>query len=547
METVVVVASYFLCALMGAAVTAASLPFVHILQLESYQGRMYLKWMGRHIGSDFVPCLFAGGVALVLRASYVLFYSANPVIAKICYSAADFVYIAMLALLYYSYIKHLQVKPLVYTGRVKRLLVAEWVLATLFSAMFFVNLSKESGGWGEYLAPFAVRYLPGLLLPLFVLLPYGLLYPVEEGVKRYYFNDAKKRLAKNPDMIRIGITGSFGKTGTKYALGEILSNKYNVLITPGSYNTPMGVTRVIREQLKEEHKVFVAEMGARYKGDIRELCRLVKPEFGIITAVGKQHLETFGSLDNIIQTKSELIRGLGEDGCAFLNGDDENCRKIYEQSTLNERYLYGTQGEDLFMRAGEIHTGPEGSSFTLTAENGESVCCKTKLLGRHNILNLTGAAACAYRLGMPLEEIALGIAKAEPVEHRLQLIPGAVTVIDDAFNANPLGSREALNVLASFEGKKRVIVTPGMVELGAEEKELNREFGRHIARCADIALIVGKTHADPICEGLLAAGFPQENLIRVPTLAKATELLPTYATPGSVVLFENDLPDNYAE
>ena len=132
------------------------------------------------------------------------------------------------------------------------------------------------------------------------------------------------------------------------------------------------------------------------------------------------------------------------------------------------------------------------------------------------------------------------------MEHRLQLIPGAVTVIDDAFNANPVGAREALNVLASFPGR-RICVTPGMVELGEEEAELNRAFGRHMAACTDIAIVIGKAHADPICEGILEAGFPETCLVRAASLAEATEKLPAYTEPGCVVLFENDLPDNYRE
>lgn len=539
--------AYALAALMGAAVTAASLPFVHIMQLESYQGRMYLRWLSRHIVSDFMPGLVAGLAALLLRAGAA--FLGESALSRICYAAADYVYVLMLASLCYAFLRKKHIKPLVYTGRVVRLLVAEWTLAFCFSSVFFVRLfswSFTTIGWWPYLWPFLIRYAPGMLLPLFVLLAACVMYPVESAVKRWYFNDAKHKLAAREDLVKIGITGSFGKTGTKYALEAMLKKKYEVLITPGSYNTPMGVTRVVREQLRDVHEVFVAEMGARYRGDIRELCALVRPQFGIITAVGKQHLETFGSIEKVIETKGELLRGLGEDGCCFLNGDDANCRRLYAQTSLAEKYLYGTEAEDLFMRAADILPGPEGSTFTLIAENGERVACKTKLLGKYNILNMTGAAALAYRLGMGMEEIAAAIAEAVPVEHRLQLIPGAVTVIDDAFNANPVGAREALHVLSMFKGKK-IIVTPGLVEQGREEEQLNYDFGAHIAQSADIAIIIGKKHADPICRGLLEAGFPKENLVRAASLTEATALLKNHTVPGCTVLFENDLPDNFAE
>lgn len=543
-----VILSYAYLAAAACALVLASLPLVHMLQLESYQGRMYLKWLGRHFASDVAPYLLVGAAALLLRCSYAMLYSTNYALARVCYIGADAAYLALLLLLFFGYKRRKQIKPLAFTGRVKRLLAVEFVLGLLFTACFFaaVRFYDEAMPWGVFLVPNAVRYLPGMLLPLFVFLAYGITYPVEAAVKRWYFNDARKKLAARADVTKIAVTGSFGKTGTKYALGTILAEKHNVLFTPGSFNTPMGVTRVIRGQLSAEHEIFIAEMGARYRGDIRELCRLVRPKFGIITAIGKQHLETFGSLEGVIATKGELMEGLMPDGCCFFNGDDANCRAMYAGCALPEKYLFGTEGEGLYMAACEVKTGPEGSMFTLRTADGASVRCRTKLLGRHNIVNLAGAAACAYRLGLTLPEIAAGVAKVEPVEHRLQLIPGAVTVIDDAFNANPVGSREALNVLASFPGR-RICVTPGMVELGAEEAELNREFGCHMAKCADVAIVIGKAHADPICEGLREAGFPESCIVRAASLAEATEKLPAYTAPGCVVLFENDLPDNYRE
>ena len=183
------------------------------------------------------------------------------------------------------------------------------------------------------------------------------------------------------------------------------------------------------------------------------------------------------------------------------------------------------------------------SRFELAAADGGRIPCATALLGRHNILNVTGAAALAYYLGLTGEEIAAGIANLAPVEHRLQLIKGPITVIDDAFNANPVGAGEALEVLKRFPGR-RIIVTPGLVELGEEQGALNQEFGAHMAACTDIAILVGPN--GPAMEaGLLSEDFPESCLIRVDTLAQATEKLPLYQEPGCTVLFENDLTDNY--
>jgi len=518
-----------------------------MLQLESYQGKMYLKWVFKHFVSDVIPYIMIGVVALALRVSYWFTAAVNRQLATICYIGADIIYVFMLLLFFFSFKRKKAVKPLAYTGRVKRLMTVILLLGAAFTAALFIEIRYNAYlPWYLYMLPNILRYIMGMLLPFFVFLAYAITYPIEEGIKKWYFNDAKKKLAARDDVLKIAITGSFGKTGTKYALATIFNEKYKVLFTPGSFNTPMGVTRVVRGKLKAEHEVFIAEMGARYKGDITELCKLVQPRFGILTSIGKQHLDTFGSLEGVISTKGELMRGLGADGCCFFNGDNEHCRKLFDECELSEKYLFGMAEDNYYMRAENVKTSSEGSEFDLVAADGSRIGVTTVLLGKHNIVNLTGAAALAYRLGLSLDEIAEGIKKAEPVEHRLQLIKGAVTVIDDAYNSNPVGSKEALDALKAFDGRK-IIITPGMVELGDEEEALNREFGEHIASCADIAIIIGKTHADPICEGLLSKGFATDCLIRVNSLAEATEKLSLYTEPGCVVLFENDLPDNYSE
>ncbi|MBR0026730.1 MAG: UDP-N-acetylmuramoyl-tripeptide--D-alanyl-D-alanine ligase [Clostridia bacterium] len=528
-----------------AATVFAAQRFLHMMQLESYQGKMYLKWLKKHVGSEWVPFLMAGIIAILLRAGYVLFYYAEGLyfLSDILWYAGDAVYVILMLLFGWANAKKPQKKPLKYTGRVIRLIVALTVVVAVFWLDLFIGFDISS--WGGYLLMNLVHYLPGLLLPLFVLLAWLITWPIENRVKAWYFNDAKKKLAAR-DIPKLAITGSYGKTSTKFILGTLIAEKYNTLFTPGSFNTPMGVTRVIREQLKEEHEVFIAEMGARYKGDIAELCRLVQPKYGIITSVGKQHLETFGSFEAVVSTKAELLRALPADGCAFINGDNEACRGMYESLGLENKYLFGLEGEGLYMRADEIETGEFGSRFTLVCEDGASIRCTTKLLGRHNILNITGAAACAYRLGLTMEEIASGIAKLEAVEHRLQLIPGPVTVIDDAFNANPEGSKYALQVLSEFKGR-RIVITPGMIELGAEEDALNFEMGRTMADCADIAILVGKRRVEAIKNGLLEGGFEPSCIVQVNTLTEASEILPKYTAPGCVVLFENDLPDNFDE
>ncbi len=244
----------------------------------------------------------------------------------------------------------------------------------------------------------------------------------------------------------------------------------------------------------------------------------------------------------MLQTKSELLDALPKDGAAFLNGDNEGCRSMFSDCSLKGKYLFGLEGDDLYMKASDIRVDSTGSAFTLTAADGATARCHTVLLGRHNRGNIAGAAALAKYRGLTMEQIAAGIEKLQPIEHRLQLIQGHVTVVDDAFNANPAGTKAALEVLKSFAPVRRIIVTPGMIELGAEEEALNEAFGRDIAGAADIAILVGKAAWNPLnvdcCSGLCTVCIVQVN-----TLNDATAKLPLFCS-GSVVLFENDLPDN---
>ena len=384
-------------------------------------------------------------------------------------------------------------------------------------------------------------------MPLWIALGGLCAWPIEKLVSEMYFRDAQKKLAARPDLIKIGITGSYGKTSVKFILGTILQEKFQVLVTPSSFNTPMGVTRIIREKLMPAHQVFVAEMGARHVGDIKELCRLVHPNYGVLTSVGPQHLDTFRTLDRIKSTKYELMDAIPDGGCCFFPDDKGICRELFDKTRKEKRLCSIHPGaDDADVWVTDIQVSPAGSSFILHTMN-DAIACQTRLLGEHNIQNIVLAATVGLRLGMNLRQIARGIGRIMPVEHRLQLIPSAgVTIIDDAFNANPKGAQAARRVLREFQGR-RIIITPGMVELGSGEEKFNHDFGMLMAECVDVAILVGKKHTAPIAKGLKEKGFPSENLFVVSTLEEASAILRQIGRPGDVALFENDLPDNYSE
>lgn len=491
---------------------------LHYLQLESYQLPGYMKSLRRNPVRAFWP-----GVAVAaVGGACALAGLPAPIRLPLTAACAVAIYLALRV--------QGAKKPLVFTERVKRLLLIELLLCIALEAALTA-------------APLPAILLPALS-PLLLALAALCAQPMERRIAKQFMDDARRRLDACPGLIRIGITGSYGKTSTKFLLRDILSVRYNVLATPSSFNTPMGVTRVIREELTGAHQVFIAEMGARHVGDIRELVELVHPTIGLLTSVGPQHLDTFGTIERVRDTKYELIEGLPKDGIAVFARDGAICDELYARCPLERKY----RPDDL-IAADDPVCGPWGTRFTLRdVQTGETAACETRLLGEHAIANLLLCCTTARALGMTLGEIAAGVARCHAVEHRLELLQGAggVTIIDDAFNANPAGAQAALRVLSSFPGR-RIIVTPGMVELGGEEERFNRAFGEQMADSADVAILVGRRHTQPIADGLTSRGFDPANLHVVGSLQESTALLGTMMRPGDVVLYENDLPDNYAE
>ncbi len=521
---------------------------LHYFQLESYQFRGYNKTLARQLEKAWTPGLLLSAAVLAAALLFwaVMSWTEGLEGAPALFTRLPAVLILCLALglftrhMVFNQQKEKQKKPFVLTARVKRLYAGLLIVLLGLSALcYFVFCAGKS-----YLCCAVFALIP-LGIPLIVGLAGLIMWPVERLIQRAYFVDARKKLLANDRLIRIGITGSYGKTSTKFVLAGILSQKYNVLATPASFNTPMGLTRVIRERLTPAHQVFIGEMGARHRGDIRELCSLVRPTIGILTSVGPQHLDTFGSIENITKTKYDLIEALPENGTAYFQDDGGIVTGLYEKTTVSKR-LVGPAGSAAW--AEDVSVGPSGSSFTLRFPDQSSIQCETKLLGEHNIRNILCAAAVARDLGLTDRQIAQGISALTPVEHRLQLVSsaGGVTVIDDAFNTNPRSSQEALSVLSLFPGRK-IVVTPGMVELGEKEAEYNREFGEHLARSADLVFLVGKKHTVPIVEGLLSQGFSEECLTVSSSFDEAVASLKTVLRPGDTVMYENDLPDNYSE
>jgi UDP-N-acetylmuramoyl-tripeptide--D-alanyl-D-alanine ligase len=373
--------------------------------------------------------------------------------------------------------------------------------------------------------------------------------PVQALDNRRFVQRAERKLAE-VSPLAIGITGSFGKTTTKACIAEVAELRGPAYATPASYNTYLGVVRAINEGLTTRHRTFIAEMGAYRRGDVAELCELVHPTIGVLTAIGPAHLERFGSLDEIEKAKGELAEGVPAGGTFITTADDERCLRA-AQRTEARVVLFSVAGaEEAEITAHAIEMAEGTTRFTLRRREGEEVVVRSKLLGRHNVANLLAAAAVGTGLDMPLDAIARALARVTPPAHRLAPIlnpQAGIVVIDDAYNSNPVGAAAALEVLASHQAERRLLVTPGMVELGDREAEENERFGQRAAEVCDLVVLVGAERSRPIRAGLDAASFPGDRIHVVANATEAQELLATTTRRGDVVLFENDLPDLYAE
>ncbi|MBR2822665.1 MAG: UDP-N-acetylmuramoyl-tripeptide--D-alanyl-D-alanine ligase [Clostridia bacterium] len=529
-------AGALLCAI---ACVLGARTLIHWFQLESYQFPGYFRTLKRQGIRGWIPGFLLGALWGAVTVMTGLASGSEPFRQIV----GGLAMVGLGLLMDRRARKQKAKKELVFTPRVKRLYGVSLVILTL-AGLGLAALGRRIGGpWGETLG---AGMIP-LLLPLWVALCGLIAWPIEKAISEMYFRDAQRILRERTDLIRIGITGSWGKTSVKFILGAMLNERYPTMVTPASFNTPMGVTKVIRTRLEPGHRIFVAEMGARHVGDIREMCRLVHPQMGLLTSVGPQHLDTFHTQERITKTKYELMDAVPDDGVCFFADDGGIVTGLWEK-TEKEKILAGMDPQRDDVWAENLKSGPEGSRFTLCFRGGERVDCETELLGELNIRNIVLCAAVCRRLGLTGKEMARGIRKLKPVEHRLELKrnPGGLTVLDDAFNSNIRGAEQAFRVLKEFPGK-RIVVTPGMVELGDREAEMNRAFGEAMADCCDTAILVGKKRSEAIREGLKAGGFPETEIRVAGSLNEAADLLRTLAGSGDTILFENDLPDHYDE
>lgn len=379
-----------------------------------------------------------------------------------------------------------------------------------------------------------------LALPFLIALVHFCTLPIENQIKKNYIKKASKVLHDFKGKT-IAITGSFGKTSVKNILYEILKGDKKVVITPENFNTPMGICRTVFEYLEKDSEILILEMGARQSGDIKELVQMCDPDICILTGVGEQHIETFGNLEKIISTKNEIVTFSRPSAKIYFNGACQNVNLLFQKCSKTKILVNGKNSTTTFSN---VKYEKSGMSFDL--KHGSKIKrIQTKLLGEFNCENITLAVCVCIDLGLDFGVICERLKSLKPVKNRLELIEFRdFVIIDDSYNANIKGCAESLKVLKNFDQEK-IIITSGIVELGSVQYEKNFLLGKQIAKVCDKVLIMNETNKTAIKNGLDSQKFNTEKVFFATSRKEQVDWLSKHAKNSCVVLFQNDLPDNY--
>jgi len=385
-------------------------------------------------------------------------------------------------------------------------------------------------------------------IPLLLVIANGVMMPLERIRQRRYVSEARE-IVRDVNPVIIGITGSYGKTSTKNILGEILQIAVGTTFwPPKGVNTLMGITREIRENLKRGIDYAVVEMGAYRRGSISRLCGITPPKAGIITAVGLCHLERFGSEEDIFKAKSELAEAIPDNGILVCNGDDPAVRRIAEENHKLVTLLYGFDDNDLDCWVSSMALeGDKGTSFTLHW-NDDVYDGYVPMFGKTMLYNVMAAFSMACAFGADPEYVLAVLTNIEPVGNRLQVERnGDIIYIKDAYNSNPIGFCAALDVLEGLLAKRRIIITPGMIELGERRYEENVIVGEVAGAICDLAIVVGDVNSDALRCGLERGGLDDKDIVYCNSRDEGFAYLSSVVKDGDAVLIENDLTDLYEQ
>jgi UDP-N-acetylmuramoyl-tripeptide--D-alanyl-D-alanine ligase len=410
--------------------------------------------------------------------------------------------------------------PLRWTKRMRRLALAVIALSALLVSVALL-LDRAAVAW----------LAAGLLMPGLMDVALAIVAPIERRLSARFVDQATRTLAQIAPTV-VAITGSYGKTTTKAYLSRLLRDRRATVASPASFNNRMGLARAINEHLASGTEVFIAEMGTYGVGEIADLCTWIEPTVGVITAIGPVHLERFGSLDEIVKAKSEI---LDKARAAVLNVDDPRLAVLADQI---DRVVIRCSTQD---PAADVFVDAGGDGGVYVRETRVATLDDASVFAA----NLSCAIGALLALGVPMAGIERAVGDLPGADHRrtVSVSDLGFTIVDDTYNSNPAGARAALATLERVgTGGRRVLVTPGMVELGKRQHEENRDLAALAAGRVTDLVIVGRTNRAALREGTATGAA---SVIVVDSREDAVNWVRANLGEGDVVLYENDLPDHY--
>jgi UDP-N-acetylmuramoyl-tripeptide--D-alanyl-D-alanine ligase len=519
-----------------------TLRYIQFFQQEEYDNFRFIRWWFQSVSLEkratSLTILF---LCISFLNSYISLINDKVALVGVSIQSIGFL-VSYLVILYAGFSNQFKAtkKNLVLTSRVKRILVITYIYMTFVSVLLYLLFGSIAFIAQKF---YLLTVCVFILIPICIVLANLTLSPIESITQKKYLQEAKERLRQvKPEIV--AITGSYGKTSFKHILNHILASHSPTLVTPGSVNTLMGITRIVRERLRNDHVHFIVEMGAYGIGSIKRLCGLTPPKVGIVTAVGLAHYERFKSIETVKTAKSELPESVPEDGLVILNGDDANVRSMSE-TTQAKTFFYG-RNDTVDCQLIHEEMTENGTKFTLRY-NEKDYTMEMPIYGSHQALNATGAFLTSVKLGVaPITAIA-ALKTLPPINHRLvvEKDSNGLTTIDDAYNSNPTGFQCALEVLKKLPGSRRILVTPGMVELGESSEKEHRQIARQAVDICEYIIIIASQRIPFFRDEIKKQNYPENQVFEFETLDQAREWLKSKLQQGDVVLIENDLPDLY--
>lgn len=446
-------------------------------------------------------------------------------------------------------------RKLVFTAKIKLNFILAILIKFFFAlalAYLTLGLFKSEDLFGGILLLIIYLYLTDITFFIFSLQAAWITSPFENYAKKRLINKAKVKLHNFEDLTIIGITGSYGKTTMKEVLKKVLEERFKVVSTKGNFNTPIGVAKTILNDLHKNTELLIVEMGEYKKGDVAEICKIATPHISIITGINEAHLERYGSMENAISTKFEIAEFTQPNATIYLNADDDLIQDNYHKyiPKINNVRFFSSKNNHLSsvkVSMSKFDTAKPGISFSLKIGDENIDNINSNFVSEYIIGYASAACLIANQLGMKASEIKFALNQIHPFEHRLEPKKNAnnILVIDDTYNGNSNGIKEGLEILKRFKNRRKIYVTPGLVETGFAAKDIHLEIGHWIAKVADLVILTENSVTPYIRDGLISAGFDEKKIIWFKTSKDTYSQLHKHLKPGDVVLMQNDWSDNY--